>query len=151
MSAIIRSIQPRFWGWGPNNDIVRKSPPDAAYPPHPPPPTSRPTPPQINSAENLQSLLERGALCRTTASTNMNAHSSRSHAICTLSFEMVRPATEETEETVTSSQFHLVDLAGSERAKKTGAEVRRRAAGWPAPGGEGVAGGGVCAVFSGVC
>lgn len=83
-------------------------------------------PPQISSAEELQSLLERGALCRTTASTNMNAHSSRSHAICTLSFEMVRAATEQTEETVTSSQFHLVDLAGSERAKKTGAEVRRR-------------------------
>lgn len=55
----------------------------------------------------------------------MNAHSSRSHAICTLSFELVRPATEKTEETVTSSQFHLVDLAGSERAKKTGAEVRK--------------------------
>lgn len=54
----------------------------------------------------------------------MNAHSSRSHAICTLSFEMVRPATDKTEETITSSQFHLVDLAGSERAKKTGAEVR---------------------------
>lgn len=62
-------------------------------------------------------------MCRTTASTNMNAHSSRSHAICTLSFEMVHPATETAEETVTSSQFHLVDLAGSERAKKTGAEV----------------------------
>ncbi|CAM9178600.1 unnamed protein product, partial [Scytosiphon promiscuus] len=80
---------------------------------------------EIHSAENLQGLLERGALCRTTASTNMNAHSSRSHAICTLSFEMVRPATETVEETVTSSQFHLVDLAGSERAKKTGAEGKR--------------------------
>lgn len=78
---------------------------------------------QINGAENLQSLLERGALCRTTASTNMNAHSSRSHAICTLSFQMVRPATETADETATSSLFHLVDLAGSERAKKTGAEV----------------------------
>lgn len=54
----------------------------------------------------------------------MNAHSSRSHAICTLTFEVVRPATEETQETTTSSCFHLVDLAGSERAKKTGAEVK---------------------------
>ncbi|CAM9590810.1 unnamed protein product, partial [Ectocarpus sp. 8 AP-2014] len=80
---------------------------------------------EINGAENLQSLLERGALCRTTASTNMNAHSSRSHAICTLSFQMVRPATETSDETVTSSLFHLVDLAGSERAKKTGAEGKR--------------------------
>ena len=53
----------------------------------------------------------------------MNAHSSRSHAICTLTFEVVRPATSEAEETITSSRFHLVDLAGSERAKRTGAEV----------------------------
>lgn len=53
----------------------------------------------------------------------MNAHSSRSHAICTLTFEMLHPATDDTAETVTSSKFHLVDLAGSERVKKTGAEV----------------------------
>lgn len=79
---------------------------------------------QIAGPEDLASLLERGALCRATASTNMNAHSSRSHAICTLTFEVVRPATEETQETTTSSCFQLVDLAGSERAKKTGAEVK---------------------------
>lgn len=53
----------------------------------------------------------------------MNAHSSRSHAICTLSFEVVRPEVDDKPETVTSSKFHMVDLAGSERAKKTGAEV----------------------------
>lgn len=81
--------------------------------------------PQIDGAQALGSLLERGALCRATASTNMNAHSSRSHAICTLSFQTVRPATADKEETVTSSQFHIVDLAGSERVKKTGAEVGR--------------------------
>lgn len=83
----------------------------------------RHTMPQIDGAQALGSLLERGALCRATASTNMNAHSSRSHAICTLSFETIRPATDDKEETVTSSQFHIVDLAGSERVKKTGAEV----------------------------
>jgi Kinesin motor domain len=60
-------------------------------------------------------------------STNMNHHSSRSHAICTLSFEVTRPATDTAPETTLTSKFHLVDLAGSERAKRTGAEgVRLR-------------------------
>jgi Kinesin motor domain len=58
-------------------------------------------------------------------STNMNHHSSRSHAICTLSFEVTRPATDTAPETTLTSKFHLVDLAGSERAKRTGAEGAR--------------------------
>lgn len=38
----------------------------------------------VNSADDCMSLLEEGAISRTTASTNMNATSSRSHAIFTL-------------------------------------------------------------------
>ena len=38
----------------------------------------------VNSAEDCMNLLEEGAVSRTTASTNMNATSSRSHAIFTL-------------------------------------------------------------------
>lgn len=53
----------------------------------------------------------------------MNARSSRSHAICTLSFEVVRPGTGGQAAVVSSSKFHLVDLAGSEGVGKTGIEV----------------------------
>jgi Kinesin motor domain len=58
-------------------------------------------------------------------STNMNHHSSRSHAICTLAFEVTRPASDTAPESTLTSKFHLVDLAGSERAKRTGAEGAR--------------------------
>lgn len=90
-----------------------------------------------------------GSLARTTASTLMNAHSSRSHAIFTLVLEQNLPETSEdgdsdgagaaaasgTEETKDKSaeamtekrvsKFHFVDLAGSERAKKTQASGQR--------------------------
>ena len=47
----------------------------------------------------------------------MNAHSSRSHSICTLNLRIVRATTG-----AVTSQLHLVDLAGSERQKSTKAE-----------------------------
>ena len=75
---------------------------------------------------------------RTTASTNMNDQSSRSHAIFTLYVQQQRqskaenpfgPDTECLDNAQTSSddyemltaKFHFVDLAGSERLKRTGA------------------------------
>lgn len=71
--------------------------------------------------------LQQGALARTTASTQMNAQSSRSHALFTLLIRRTRVMSpEETGmdsgdlETLTS-KFHFVDLAGSERLKRTGA------------------------------
>lgn len=89
--------------------------------------------------------LKRGALSRTVGSTNMNAQSSRSHAIFTILLKQERPvsnvcsvlivcttvlyllwALQEAEqnssdfETLTA-KFHFVDLAGSERLKRTGA------------------------------
>ncbi|KAG5182437.1 hypothetical protein JKP88DRAFT_348881 [Tribonema minus] len=75
----------------------------------------------IADAQELGALLERGALQRATASTAMNHHSSRSHAICTLQLEVTRPGAD----AVLTSRFHLVDLAGSERAKRTGTEGQR--------------------------
>lgn len=83
-------------------------------------------------------LLERGTLSRTTASTLMNAHSSRSHAIFTITMTQHIPTSgaQETEaqaddtkmeplfETRTS-YFNFVDLAGSERQKRTQAEGKR--------------------------
>lgn len=71
-----------------------------------------------NAVEALQ-MLEKGSLRRATASTNMNADSSRSHALMTVYI------TQETDKGVIKSKFQFVDLAGSERLKRTGAEGRR--------------------------
>ena len=93
----------------------------------------------VNSVEELimyyilTRVLEKGTLCRTTASTDMNATSSRSHAIFTVnlrqSFTQVMNGEDGTENNVKSnlvSKFHFVDLAGSERLKRTNAEGNRK-------------------------
>ncbi|KAK9878961.1 hypothetical protein WA026_003780 [Henosepilachna vigintioctopunctata] len=54
---------------------------------------------------------------RTTASTNMNEHSSRSHAI----FQIVIEMAEGKSKSVKVGKLNLIDLAGSERQSKTGA------------------------------
>ncbi|XP_039421220.1 kinesin-like protein KIF21B isoform X1 [Corvus cornix cornix] len=96
----------------------------------------------ISSQDELIQCLKQGALSRTTASTQMNVQSSRSHAIFTIHLCQTRvcarpelvngevsslldgsqPATEY--ETLTA-KFHFVDLAGSERLKRTGATGER--------------------------
>uniref|UniRef100_A0A673FWB0 Kinesin-like protein n=1 Tax=Sinocyclocheilus rhinocerous TaxID=307959 RepID=A0A673FWB0_9TELE len=65
--------------------------------------------------------LELGNSARTVGSTAMNAASSRSHAIFTISLEQRRKGDND----VMVSKLHLVDLAGSERQKKTKAEGDR--------------------------
>lgn len=60
---------------------------------------------------------------RTTASTNMNDTSSRSHAIFTITF--VQAGYHDGMPSETVSKIHLVDLAGSERATATGATGQR--------------------------
>lgn len=70
------------------------------------------------------SLLHKGSLCRTTASTDMNAVSSRSHAIFSISLVQEIPLESEKKRLV--SKFHFVDLAGSERLKRTNAEGERK-------------------------
>ncbi|XP_061688758.1 kinesin-like protein KIF21B isoform X2 [Syngnathoides biaculeatus] len=102
----------------------------------------------VQSKEELLQCLKLGALSRTTASTQMNAQSSRSHAIFTIHLCQMRVCQqqlqmtngdEKTEELngVDSSaikqpeyealmaKFHFVDLAGSERLKRTGATGER--------------------------
>ncbi|XP_076328454.1 kinesin-like protein 3A isoform X2 [Tachypleus tridentatus] len=76
----------------------------------------------VSTPEQTLKLLEQGSLCRTTASTNMNAHSSRSHAIFTVIVEQHKK--DDSGDSITA-KFHLVDLAGSERAKKTKAHGER--------------------------
>jgi kinesin family protein 3/17 len=70
--------------------------------------------------EDLQMLLNFGKKNRVVRKTNMNAESSRSHSILTLSVETLTQI--EGGEHVRSAKLNLVDLAGSERAAKTGAE-----------------------------
>ncbi|XP_068279441.1 kinesin-like protein KIF27 [Nyctibius grandis] len=86
---------------------------------------------QVECADEVISLLESGNAARHTGTTQMNEHSSRSHAIFTISICQKQPA-ESQKNTDTApdsswksvqmitSKFHFVDLAGSERVTKTG-------------------------------
>jgi hypothetical protein len=73
----------------------------------------------VSTPEEMMQCLVAGGIERTTGVTLMHSHSSRSHAILTITMEVMGP----TEGSVTTrSKLHLVDLAGSERLKRTGAE-----------------------------
>lgn len=81
----------------------------------------------LTGPQDALRCLQQGALARTTASTNMNEQSSRSHALFTILIRRQRVMSSEESgnpdgdlETLTS-KFHFVDLAGSERLKRTGA------------------------------
>ncbi|KAM4050745.1 kinesin-like protein KIF27 isoform 2-T4 [Anomaloglossus baeobatrachus] len=82
---------------------------------------------QVESADEVMSLLEAGSAVRHTSTTQMNERSSRSHAIFTMSISQQRDANDGDTENgsnklvqMISSKFHFVDLAGSERVTKTG-------------------------------
>merc|ERR1719232_2451461 len=77
---------------------------------------------QINSVDSTMALLEKASEGRVTAATAMNARSSRSHAIFTLTIEA---RSKEDGKLISISKFHMVDLAGSERQKKTKAKGDR--------------------------
>ncbi|KAG1711623.1 hypothetical protein DVH05_008870 [Phytophthora capsici] len=79
----------------------------------------------VDSTEQAGELLRAGALARATASTGMNAQSSRSHAICTIAMEHHDVRTVEGGTETRFSKFHLVDLAGSERVRRTNSEGAR--------------------------
>ncbi|XP_072588906.1 kinesin-like protein KIF28P [Vulpes vulpes] len=69
----------------------------------------------------IERLMEQGTKIRTTASTNMNASSSRSHMVITIQFKQVFLDRDLTKQ----SSINLVDLAGSERQKSSGSEGDR--------------------------
>ncbi|CAI4227030.1 unnamed protein product [Auanema sp. JU1783] len=79
----------------------------------------------VSSAEQIACLIEEGNKSRTVAATNMNAESSRSHAVFNITItQILKDDTSDfTGEKV--SKISLVDLAGSERAGKTGAIGKR--------------------------
>ncbi|EPB71391.1 kinesin motor domain protein [Ancylostoma ceylanicum] len=78
---------------------------------------------RVQNLAQTMSQLEKGGLLRSKGETAMNAQSSRSHAIFTISLEKVENGDEENGFT---AKLHLVDLAGSERLKKTQAEGARK-------------------------
>jgi hypothetical protein len=97
----------------------------------------------INSIDDLLAALNHGSTIRQTDSTAINAKSSRSHAIFSLSLVQRKSSgslmsTKEKRRSVpvetlvsndsmvtTESKLHFVDLAGSERLKNTGASGER--------------------------
>ncbi|KAM8972094.1 kinesin-like protein KIF21A [Pelodytes ibericus] len=96
----------------------------------------------VNSEAEMMQCLKLGALSRTTASTQMNVQSSRSHAIFTIHLcqsracpkpdyendldnRITSESTQVNEFETLTAKFHFVDLAGSERLKRTGATGER--------------------------
>eukprot|EP01102_Stenamoeba_stenopodia_P004878 TRINITY_DN1532_c0_g2_i1.p1 TRINITY_DN1532_c0_g2~~TRINITY_DN1532_c0_g2_i1.p1 ORF type:complete len:1861 (+),score=489.46 TRINITY_DN1532_c0_g2_i1:320-5902(+) len=75
----------------------------------------------VQSYKEIEEIMDEGSKARTVAATNMNATSSRSHAVFTIVFTQSKydPDTQMMSEKV--SKINLVDLAGSERADSTGA------------------------------
>lgn len=81
----------------------------------------------VGNADSTLELLGSGARHRITASTAMNAESSRSHSVFTLQLEQSVRSNGDTDEEVQllCAKLTFVDLAGSERIKRTGAEGQR--------------------------
>nr|XP_057944377.1 kinesin-like protein KIFC3 isoform X2 [Doryrhamphus excisus] len=75
----------------------------------------------VQSPEDINKVLEAGAVCRATACTNLNEHSSRSHALLIVNVNGLNATTGG----CTQGKLNLVDLAGSERIRKSGAEGGR--------------------------
>ena len=90
----------------------------------------------VNSIDELMSILNHGSTIRQTDSTAINARSSRSHAVFTVTLRQNKPqppggvkdkrASASADSVMESSiavesKLHFVDLAGSERLKNTGA------------------------------
>ncbi|XP_006814107.1 kinesin-like protein KIFC3 [Saccoglossus kowalevskii] len=75
----------------------------------------------VNSVDDVNRLLDTAKVNRATASTNMNEHSSRSHALLCVTVT----GTNKTTGNRTIGKLNLVDLAGSERVSKSGADGAR--------------------------
>lgn len=73
------------------------------------------------SVEEMLHVMHMGNKNRTTGFTNMNEHSSRSHAVFLIKIEMC----EMDSTAIKVGCLNLVDLAGSERQSKTGATAER--------------------------
>ncbi|KAJ8339638.1 hypothetical protein SKAU_G00342710 [Synaphobranchus kaupii] len=75
----------------------------------------------VQSVEDINKVFDLGHVNRATACTNLNEHSSRSHALLIINVSGFNASTGHR----TSGKLNLVDLAGSERIAKSGAEGSR--------------------------
>ncbi|XP_035274266.1 kinesin-like protein KIFC3 isoform X2 [Anguilla anguilla] len=75
----------------------------------------------VQSVEDINKVFDLGHMNRATACTNLNEHSSRSHALLIVTVSGFNSSTGHR----TSGKLNLVDLAGSERIAKSGAEGSR--------------------------
>ncbi|KNE54372.1 hypothetical protein AMAG_17659 [Allomyces macrogynus ATCC 38327] len=73
----------------------------------------------VKDVDEMDKLMNQGNKNRSVGFTEMNARSSRSHSIFTITIEMSE--TRDGKECIRAGKLHLVDLAGSERQSKTGA------------------------------
>ncbi|XP_054655258.1 kinesin-like protein KIF11 isoform X2 [Dunckerocampus dactyliophorus] len=78
----------------------------------------------VHNKDEVYLILERGAAKRRTASTLMNAYSSRSHSVFSVTIHM-KEMTLDGEELVKIGKLNLVDLAGSENIGRSGAVDKR--------------------------
>ncbi|XP_060082494.1 kinesin-like protein KIF3A [Ylistrum balloti] len=78
----------------------------------------------VNNADDMDRIMTVGNKNRVVGATNMNLHSSRSHAIFTVTIECSEKGPDGKQH-VRAGKLHLVDLAGSERQAKTGATGQR--------------------------
>ena len=77
--------------------------------------------------QEILELMKLGARSRTTAKTNMNESSSRSHAVFIITIEQMKEneGGESDGKEIKVAKLNLVDLAGSERVRVTGASGKR--------------------------
>jgi hypothetical protein len=81
---------------------------------------------EVHSAQDALTVLQQGSHNRSTGATAMNAGSSRSHAVYTITLNQRISSTDcEDDTNIMTSKLTFVDLAGSERLKRTGAEGQR--------------------------
>ncbi|XP_063432848.1 kinesin-like protein KIF11 [Mytilus trossulus] len=78
----------------------------------------------VRSKDEVFQIIERGSAKRQTAATLMNAHSSRSHTVFSVTIH-IKENTVEGEELLKIGKLNLVDLAGSENIGRSGAVDKR--------------------------
>jgi kinesin family member 3B len=78
----------------------------------------------VKNVREIEKVMNAGSKNRKTGATNMNEHSSRSHAVFIITVERSDKGPDGKDH-IRVGKLNLVDLAGSERQKKTGAEGTR--------------------------